>query len=312
MLSAAPPPPLAFDAPGAAVPGRRWEAALSLGYERRGERTVLAHRAHRGPLRVQRALYPEGDSPCHTLIVHPPGGLAGGDELRLEAHVGAGAEALLTTPGASKWYRGHGHRARQLLELRVDDGAVLEWLPQESIFFDGAEAELTSRIQLGLGSTYLGWEVLCLGRQACDERFTTGELRLATELWRGERRLWAERGRLRGGDALLSSPVGLGGASVCATLLAAAPELGATSSSLSPLLAACRAVSEQGGTGGVTCLPDLGADQDRSSPAAGGVLIARWLGDSSEAARHYLFALWSVLRPALRRRAATPPRIWAT
>jgi urease accessory protein len=285
-----------------AAPVRRWEATLSLGYERRGERTVLAHRAHRGPLRVQRDLYPEGPGTCHTLVVHPPGGLAGGDELRLDVRLGAGARALLTTPGATRWYRSGGHRARQQLELVLDDDAVVEWLPQESIFFDGAEAELAARVRLGRGSVYLGWEVLCLGRQASGERFTHGQLRLATELFRGERLLWHERGRLDGGGPLLTSPVGLGGASVCATLLAAAPALEPGTASLATLLAACRAVDTFGGNAGVTCLP----------AAPGGVLIARWLGDASEAARHHLLALWRVLRPALCHRAATPPRIWAT
>lgn len=283
-----------------------WEAALELGYERRGERSALVHRAHRGPLRVQRDLYPEGPDTCHTIVVHPPGGVAGGDQLRLDARVGAGAAALLTTPGAGKWYRGHGRRARQQLAFTVGEGAALEWLPQETIVFDGAEAELSCRVELGRDSRYLGWEILCLGRQASGERFTTGELRLHTELWRradaGEpaRCLWLERGRLRGGDALLTSPVGLAGAAVCATLVAAGPPfdrpLGVAPDPA--LLAACRAADEGAGQGGVTCLP--------------GLLIGRWLGDSSEQARRYLAELWRVLRPALRQRAAIPPRIWAT
>ncbi len=269
-----------------------WDASLELAYERRGERTVLARRAHRGPLRVQRDLYPEGPSPCHTLVVHPPGGVAGGDRLALSARLDADAHALLTTPGAGKWYRGHGRWASQALRFTVEDGAALEWLPQETIAFDGALAELSCRVELAPQASYLGWEVLCLGRQASGERFVSGELRLGTELWRGEACLYRERGRLRGGDALLASPVGLGGASVCATLVAVSPRLPALS------LAELRAVDERGGRAGVTRLPH--------------VLVARWLGDSSERARHYLTSLWSLLRPALLARPATSPRIWAT
>lgn len=269
-----------------------WDASLELAYERRGERTVLARRAHRGPLRVQRDLYPEGPSPCHTLVVHPPGGVAGGDRLALSARLDADAHALLTTPGAGKWYRGHGRWASQALRFTVEDGAALEWLPQETIAFDGALAELSCRVELAPQASYLGWEVLCLGRQASGERFVSGELRLGTELWRGEACLYRERGRLRGGDALLTSLVGLGGASVCATLVAVSPRLPALS------LAELRAVDERGGRAGVTRLPH--------------VLVARWLGDSSERARHYLTSLWSLLRPALLARPATSPRIWAT
>ncbi len=305
--------------PAAPAPlDRRWEAALSLRYQRRGERTVLAHRAHRGPLRVQRDLYPEGPNPCHTLVVHPPGGIAGGDDLSLDVRVEPAAAALLTTPGATKWYAARGHGARQRISLEVAAGGALEWLPQESIIFDGADAELSCRVSLASSAAYLGWEILCLGRQAAGERFSSGQLLLTTELVRDDRRLWIERGRLAGGDPLLTSPVGLDGAPVCATLVAVAPDPSSAPQpslpslaslpslpslpsppSLASLLGACRAVDERGGKAGITCLP-------------GGVLIARWLGACSEAARHYFIALWRLLRPALLRRAAVLPRIWAT
>ena len=270
----------------------QWRAELSLEFSARGAATILSDCRHRGPLRVQKALYPEGDAVCQAIVLHPPSGIAGGDHLRIAASVAAEAFAQLTTPGAGKWYRGHGRWASQALRFTVEDGAALEWLPQETIAFDGALAELSCRVELAPQASYLGWEVLCLGRQASGERFVSGELRLGTELWRGEACLYRERGRLRGGDALLASPVGLGGASVCATLVAVSPRLPALS------LAELRAVDERGGRAGVTRLPH--------------VLVARWLGDSSERARHYLTSLWSLLRPALLARPATSPRIWAT
>src|SRR6186997_1982361 len=117
---------------------RAWRAELALGYERRGPRTVLATRRHDGPLVVQKALYPEGDAVCHGIIVHPPAGIAGGDELDLQARVGAGAQALLTTPGATKWYRSAGALASSHIRWTVDADAALEWLPQETIVFSGA------------------------------------------------------------------------------------------------------------------------------------------------------------------------------
>jgi hypothetical protein len=122
----------------AARPG--WQARLTLGFERRGERTLLAHCEHHGPLRVQKALYPEGPAVCQAIVLHPPGGIAGGDRLEIVLAAGPGAHAQLTTPGAGKWYRSGGRRARQSLHVRVDEQAIVEWLPQETIVFDGAEA----------------------------------------------------------------------------------------------------------------------------------------------------------------------------
>ena len=262
-----------------------WKAALELGFERRGGRTVLAARRHDGPLVVQKPFHPEGDEVCHAIVVHPPAGIAGGDELELAAHAGEGAHALLTTPGAGKWYRSAGPWAAQ--RLAFDVAGALEWLPQKTIVFDGALARLETEVRLRGDAQYLGWEILCLGRTGSGEKFSRGELRLSTKLYRDGRLLWLERGRLEGGGALLDSPAGLHGMPVCATLVAA---------SAFPMidLAACREV----GSLAVTQLP--------------GVLVARYLGRSTEEARHLFVRLWAVLRPALFGREAQPPRIWST
>jgi urease accessory protein len=286
-----------------AVPHAVWNARLALGYEHRGGRTVLARREHSGPLRVQRDLYPEGAATCHTIIVHPPGGIAGGDALAVDANLGAGAAALLTTPGAGKWYRSSGAAARQSLQFELGAGAVLEWLPQETIVFDGALGETTTCVRLAADAVYMGWDITCFGRAASGERYAsaTGNWRTRTEVLRDGRRLWLEQGRVAGGDALFESPVGLAGHSVCGTLLAAAPLwTGDEGAGAAALMAACRAVAagEDGASAGVTRLP--------------GLMIARWLGDNAEDARRYFAALWMLLRPALKRSAATPPRIWAT
>lgn len=270
-----------------------WEASLALGYERRLERTVLARRSHSGPLRVQRDLYPEGEGICHTIVVHPPGGIAGGDSLAVSATLGSRSAALLTTPGAGKWYRTQGAAARQTLEFAVQAGASLEWLPQETILFDGAIAEMKTTVRLGDDAAYTGWEVLCFGRAASGQKFSAGLLTQQTEIFSGETRLWAERARVTGGDPLMDSPVGLRGHSVCATLLAAGREFS------NETLAACREVAAGANAlCGVTRLPKL--------------VIARWLGDAGEDARAYFSALWGVLRPVMNKSQAVAPRIWST
>lgn len=260
-----------------------WKAELRLGFENRDGRTVLAERRHDGPLVVQKALYPEGDAVCHAIVVHPPAGIAGGDELELNARASTGAHALLTTPGAGKWYRSAGPWASQ--KLRFEVAGALEWLPQETIVFDGAMAQLETEVRLQGDARYLGWEILCLGRTGSGERFGKGKIRLHTRLYRDGKLLWMERGRIEGGGALLDSPVGLQGQSVCGTLVAAGPAAD---------LAACREIEGIA----VTQLP--------------GVLVARTLGDSSEQAKKLFAKLWSVLRPATFGREAQMPRIWST
>lgn len=269
-----------------------WRAELELGFERRGARTVLARRRHDGPLVVQRPLYPEGDALCHAIVVHPPGGIAGGDELRIALSAGEGAQALLTTPGAGKWYRSGGARARQAVSMEVAPGAALEWLPQETIVFDGALAALSTEVRLAGDAGYIGWDLACLGRTGSGERFASGECRFSSAILRDGRPLWLERGCIEGGGAPMNSAAGLAGQPVFGTLAAAFPGLGRAE------LEACRAVSPEDGRGGVTRLP--------------GVLLARYLGASTESARRWFTALWRILRPALSGRGAVEPRIWRT
>jgi len=278
--------------PGEAVHLRSWRAELALAYERRAERTVLATRRHDGPLVVQKPFYPEGDAVCHTIVVHPPAGIAGGDELELALQNGRGAHALLTTPGAGKWYRSAGAWARQRLDFRVGEEACLEWLPQETIVFDGALARLETEVRLAGDARYIGWEIACLGRTGSGETFERGACRIRTRVVRDGALQWVERANIEGSGRLLAAPAGLANQPVCGTLTVAAPVISAE------LVAACRAPAPSTGDGAVTAVP--------------GVLIARYLGPSGEAARRYFAALWGIIRPAVVGRAAALPRIWAT
>ena len=271
---------------------RGWEAQLDLGYRRFGCRTVLATRVHRGPLVVQKSLYPEGDAVCQNVIIHPPGGIVGGDVLVVNVDAGPGTHVQLTTPGAAKCYRSDGPFARQGIHLSAARGAIVEWLPQETILFDGSRVELELAIELGDDARFLGWDVVCLGRTAAGERFDRGALRQRLTLLRDGKPVFAERAVLPGGAPLLASPVGLHGHPVFGTFLAAAPVV------TQAVLESCRQVMAMAGEGAVTRLP--------------GVLIARYRGSSAAAARHYFVELWRKLRPALALRAAVPPRIWNT
>ena len=241
---------------------------------------------------MQKPLYPEGDEVCQCIVVHPPGGIAGGDQLRLTVDVGRDARAQLTTPGAAKWYRADGRPSAQHLEFSVAEGAVLEWLPQASILFDGIDARSDVRVRLACDSVYIAFDIVCLGRTASNERFTHGSLRQSLDLSRGAALVFCERAAIDGGDRMLQSGAILKGAPVFGTLVAA----GATIPD--DLLAACRAVVCTEGDGAVTRLPDA--------------LVARYRGESASAARTYFANLWRLLRPLLAGRDAVLPRIFST
>jgi urease accessory protein len=271
-----------------------WEAALDLGFERRGDNTILLRRQHVGPLRIQKPLYPEGRDICHGIVLHPPAGIAGGDQLRIGIEVGEGASALLTTPGAGKWYRSAGPFGEQIVSIKVGAGGTAEWLPQESILFSGAEACMRTTLELAEGARYLGVETICFGRRASGESFDRGSLTLATDIHLDGQPIWHERGRIDGGSPLMNSPIGLAGYSVCSTVLAAGIATSAET------LSACRGVSpvEAGARWGVTAMSQL--------------FVGRYLGHSAEAARLWFIELWRYLRPALMGREMAVPRIWNT
>lgn len=281
-------PPMVADSNGQGG----WRAELALEYQRRAARTVLAARRHDGPLVVQKPLYPEGDAVCHTIVVHPPGGIAGGDDIQLNARLDVNAHALLTTPGAGKWYRSGGTKARQCNHFDVSAGACLEWLPQENIIFNDARAEMRTAVQLSGDGSFIGWEIYCLGRTGSGETFSSGSFRGRTFIERDGRPLWLESARLEGGGAALQSPVVLASQPVVGTLIAASNKLD------SAVLNVCRQLQPLTGAGAVTLLP--------------GLFVGRYLGASSEAAKNYFIKLWHNLRPLVAGRAAIDPRIWRT
>lgn len=266
-----------------------WNARLELGYQWIKGRTVPVLRRHKGPLRVQKHLYPEGAEICQHILLHPPGGVAGGDRLNIKIHAGSHTRVQLINPGAGKWYRS-ALPSYQNIKLRVESGATLEWLPQESIFFSGCQANLDTTVELAADAKFITWDITALGRPASSEFFNSGSVRQRFRLWCNGRLLWSERMQLFGGGQLLKSPIGLAGYPVAGTLIA--------SGEISDhLLAVCRSLPVEG-RGGITQLP--------------GLVVVRFLGLEAEAAHHWFTALWQQLRPVLVGRPVHLPRIWST
>lgn len=272
----------------------RWEAALALEFAPRAARTVLTRRAHRGPLQIQRVFHPEADGTCHAYALHPPGGVVGGDELNIDVTAHPGANCLLTTPAAGKFYRSGGATARQTITLRAHGDAKLEWLPQETLFFDGARVTSNLRIDLDADARFIGWDIACLGRPASGERFTHGAIRQHIELWRAGRPLYLERAAYAADAPVMRAAWGLAGQCVTGTLLCTTTsELPA----LEPLREQCAPLAIEGA---------FAATQLR------GVLACRYLGPHTHEARACLQRAWELLRPALLGKAACAPRIWNT
>ncbi|GAB4512226.1 MAG: urease accessory protein UreD [Haliangiales bacterium] len=288
-----------------------WPASLSLALERRSHRTVLARCRHRGPLRVQRALYPEDT--CHIYLLHPPGGVVGGDSLDVEVAAAAGARGLITTPAAGKLYRSDRRWATLTQRCRVADQASVEWFPHENIVFDNAWARVTTEVELAPEATFIGWDITCLGRPASGERFAHGACIQRMSVRRGGALLWMEHNRYEGGAARMEARWGLGGYSVCATLVAIAAQSVIGADAAAPATAVAPNV-----TAWLSALRDeLGRapgpeDAQAGVTALGPVIVCRYLGREAEHARAVLIRLWARLRPLIVGRAAVPPRIWAT
>jgi urease accessory protein len=273
------------------------DASIFLAFDKEAGRSRLALRKHFGQLYVQKPFYPEGPEVCHIVLVHPPGGVVGGDRLEIANHVGADAHVQVTTPGAAKWYRSNGRVSYQNVTLDVKTGGAMEWLPQETIFFDDAQVELVQNVNLEKKATYVGCEIFCFGRTAHGESFNSGRIRQKISIRRDHKLIWYEQLNLLGGDKAMRSSHVLANKTVCATLLAVND-----SSHSSELINALRnQVADVDNGAGI-----LGVSQVRS------VIVARYLGNSSEVARDVMLKLWGVLRPALLGRAAEVPRMWKT
>lgn len=271
-------------------------ASLSLGFIRDGETTRLVDRDHFGPLLVQKPFYPEGRELCQVVVIHPPGGVVGGDQLAIAARIGAAGRAQITTPGAAKWYKANGHISRQNITLEIGSGGSLEWLPQETIFFDNAHVELEHNVKLGKEASYIGCEILCFGRTASGESFNGGRIHQRVGVHRDGKMIWYEQLNLSGGSPAMRNPLLLAGSTVCATLIAVGQTVPATV--LEAARESAAAITAGRGQAGISQLK--------------GLVLARYLGNSSEVARWLMLDVWKHLRPAMLGREAMVPRVWNT
>ena len=262
-----------------------WQASLALQFCHTPEKTLLHSAHHVGPLTVQRPFYPEGET-CHLYLLHPPGGIVGGDTLDISVRLDAKSHVLITMPGASKFYRSSGAQARLQQTLTLAENSTLEWLPQDAIFFPGANAAVSTAFHLAASSTLLAWDLLCLGRPVIGEAFSHGALANRLEVWVDGSPLLIERLSLADGQL------------------------------------AC--VAQQPWVGTMLFYPAnetlLEGVREKLTPLANyagatltdGLLTVRFLSDDNLRCQRAMRDIWQFMRPHLTGKSPVLPRIWLT
>ncbi len=285
---------MVYQSPKAAQLTSGWLGSLELVYVNCDGATQLRRSLVKAPLKVQRPFHPEGKAVCHSVVLHTAGGIVGGDRLEQKIHLEPNASALITTAAAGKIYRSNGQLARQTIEIQVDPGACLEWLPQETIVFNGAIYRQDLRVELAPNANWLGWEITRFGRSARGEKFFQGEWRSGAEIWQQGQPLWIDRQWLPAGEAIFTSPHGLAGQPIVASLIWIGQPV---SQEIIDRARTLWNAEEHKGEAGVTQIQRQG-------------LLCRYRGSSTAEVRDWFTEVWQLLRYSLLQRPALKPRVW--
>lgn len=296
MLSSTPSP--------APHPPTAWHGHLKLDYAQREEKTILDRVFVQAPLKVQRPFYPEAGT-CHTVMLHTAGGVVGGDRLSLQVNLQPQTHALITSAAAAKIYRSNGQEAQQTTHIQIGESACLEWFPQETIVFDGAQYSQQLKVELEPGAIWIGWEITRLGRSARGERFDGGDWRSKTEVWQNERLLWVDPQRIQGGHKMMTSLHGLAGYPVIGSFALVGREV-------SPdLVRAARAawyVDREQPEESLISLPESAHQIGVTRLTYG--LLCRYRGNSTLEARKWFMRVWDLVRQETLGRSICVPRVW--
>jgi len=280
---------------------KNWHGNLNLAYAYHQGETKIIRNQVQAPLKVQRPFYPEGKEVCHSVILHTAGGVVGGDRLSMDFQLEADAKTLITTATAGKIYRSSGMEARQNINIKIAKCAYLEWLPQENIVFNSAIYRQDLRVELEPKASFLMWEITRFGRTARGERFVSGEWRSHVEIWQEGIPLWIDRQLLKG-EEMLTSPHGLGGYPVVATLAWVGQPITAEIVEKSRLLRQNMPFYKEINSGKIHS--SVGVTRLTNG------LLCRYRGSSTAAARTWLIAVWELLRLSMGDRAICLPRVW--
>jgi len=273
-----------------------WEANLSLHFKEKSNKTILYKQKHSGPLLVQRPFYPE-EKVAHVYIIHPPGGIVGGDSLFLNIKTEPNTQALVTTPAATKFYRTATSQiyAQQRQKLQISSKSKLEWLPQETILYDQAHSKLNTSIYLEPDALFIGWEIICFGLPASKQNFCRGQVKQTLEVWQKDVPLLIEKGWFEGGKPVFSAPWGLNNFTVMGTLIC-------TINSNQEILSEIRFI----------CQTYNGSNSLCSATLLNNLLLCRYLGDKVYKTKKFFINVWKILREKIFKCKVCYPRIWDT
>lgn len=269
---------------------KTWHGKVNLVYAKRQNSTQLVYNHSQAPWKVQRPFYPEGEQICHSVILHTAGGVVGGDKLSSKIHLESDSQVLITTAAAGKIYRSNGCPAKQTVEIKIDSGSCLEYLPQENIIFNGADYQQDLRVELATDAKFVSWEITRLGRTARNEKFLQGKMRSRTEIWQNNTPLWIDRQNIPGNAEVFYSPHGLGGKPVIGNLIGIGFPIS------QEIIKQARLLIADNCDAGVTSLENG--------------FLCRYRGNSTSEVKQWFTNIWQILRVSLLNRGNCIPRVW--
>jgi urease accessory protein len=276
---------------------RGWQGKLQLEFDWCNGETILSRSLMQAPLKIQRPFYPEGKSICHGVMLHTAGGIVGGDRLSTQIRLHPNAQVLLTTAAATKVY-GSTQESNQTVYIQVAENAGLEWLPQETIIFDGARYRQSMRVELEAGATWLGWDITRLGRSARGEQFLSGEWRSHLEVWQAGQLLWVDPQWILGGSEMLQSAHGLSGCTVVGSFGFVGREVSRE------FVAEVRSLLASEGDFTEFPIAEIGVTRLMNG------FLCRYRGSSTTEAKQRFIQVWDLLRRHYLERSRCLPRVW--
>lgn len=286
-----------------------WQASIRLEFKKAQDRTLMVRNLHYGPLLVQKPFYPE--KACHVYLLHPPGGVASCDHLTVEATAHENSQVLITTPGATKFYKGENEKSVFEQIFYIENKASLEYLPAQNIFYKGTHTKVKTTFYLNDNSRFAFRDVSKCGMKDEDRPFDDSSLfNTVTIVVNGKEKL-IETSFINGQDDL-EALSGNYGCVYTGTYI--------TSKVCEATLEQIRAVLD----GYITREHHLETQSTGSSCpennilffASAGVVdnftVVRFLSSKNEAIEKAIVQIWKLTRKETIGLEPCPPRIWST